>query len=152
LFFRARRDGTIDVKLDFVVRDVIGRVCTELRESLTADLDDPVLRRLFPPAYLDDPDREQAYERLVQDDLLTSRLQAVDTVLATVDSDKITAAQAEQWMHALNAVRLTLGTQLDVSEDRDPNDMDEDDPRFPQFLVYDLLSVVLSALLAVAPR
>jgi hypothetical protein len=152
LFFRARRDGTIDLQLDFVVRDVIGRVCTELRESLSADLDDPSLRRLFPPAYLDDPDRERAYEQLVQDDLLTSRLQALDTVLATVEGDKITAEQAEQWMHALNAVRLTLGTQLDVSEDRDPNEINEDDPLLPQLLVYDLLSVVLSALLSVVPR
>jgi hypothetical protein len=152
LFFRARRDGTIDLQLDFVVRDVIGRVCTELRESLSADLDDPSLRRLFPPAYLDDPERERAYEQLVQDDLLTSRLQALDTVLATVEGDKITAEQAEQWMHALNAVRLTLGTQLDVSEDRDPNEINEDDPLLPQLLVYDLLSVVLSALLSVVPR
>ena len=152
MFFRARRNGTIDLQLDFVVRDVIGRVCAELRESLSADLDDPALRRLFPPAYLDDPDRERAYEQLVQDDLLTSRMRALDTVLATVEGDKITAAEAEQWMHALNAVRLTLGTQLDVSEDRDPNDIDEDDPLLPQILVYDLLSVVLSALLSVVPR
>ena len=152
MFFRARRNGTIDLQLDFVVRDVIGRVCTELRESLDADLDDPALRRLFPPAYLDDPKREQAYEQLVQDDLLTSRILALDTVLATVEGDKITAAQAEQWMHALNAVRLTLGTQLDVSEDRDPNDIDEDDPLLPQILVYDLLSVLLSSLLSVVPR
>jgi hypothetical protein len=152
LFFRARRDGTIDLQLDFVVRDVIGRVCSELRESLRADRDDPSLRRLFPPAYLDDPDRERAYEQLVQDDLLTSRMQALDTVLATVEGDRITAAQAEQWMHALNAVRLTLGTQLDVSEDRDPNDIDEEDPLLPQLLVYDLLSLLLSALLSVVPR
>jgi hypothetical protein len=152
LFFRARRNGTIDLQLDYVVRDVIGRVCTELRESLNTDLDDPALRRLFPPAYLDDPERERAYEQLVQDDLLTSRMHALDTVLATVEGERITAAEAEQWMHALNAVRLTLGTQLDVSEDRDPNDIDEDDPLFPQILVYDLLSVVLSSLLSVVPR
>jgi hypothetical protein len=152
LFFRARRDGTIDVKLDFVVRDVVGRVCTELRESLVENIDDPALRRLFPTTYVDDADRERAYEQLVRDDLVSSRLRAIDTVLATVESDRISVEQAEQWMHALNAVRLTLGTQLDVSEDRDPNDIDEDDPRLAQFLVYDLLSVVLGSLIAVVPR
>lgn len=140
------------LQLDYVVRDVVGRACTELRESLTEGTDDPALRRLFPPAYKDDPDRERAYEELARDDLVVSRLRSLDTVIATVGDDTITADQAEQWMHALNAVRLTLGTQLDVSEERDPNEIDEDDPRLPQFLVYDLLSVMLGSLLSVMPR
>ena len=54
----------------------------------------------------------------------------------------------EENLTALNAVRLTLGTKLDVSEDRDPTDIDEDDPRLQQLLVYDLFSVLLGSLIA----
>jgi hypothetical protein len=152
LFFRARRNGSISLQMDSVVRDVVGRVCMELREALLEGTDDPELRRLFPPAYKDDPQREAAYEALVRDDLVTSRLRALDTVIATVDDHDITAEQGEQWLQAINAVRLTLGTQLDVSEDRDPSEVDEDDPHLPQLLVYDLLSVMLGSLIAAIPR
>ena len=120
MFFKARRDGTIELQLDPVVCDVVGRICAELRESLAEGVDDPSMRRLFPTAYTDAPERERAYAELVRDDLVGSRLLALDTVAATIDDDRITTEQAEQWMAALNAVRLTLGTRLDVSEDRDP--------------------------------
>jgi hypothetical protein len=152
MFFKARRDGTIELQLDPVVRDVVGRVCAELRESLADGTDDPSMRRLFPTAYTDAPERERAYAELVRDDLVGSRLLALDTVAATIDDDRITAEQAEQWMAALNAVRLTLGTRLDVSEDRDPYDVDEHDPLFPQFMIYDLLSMLLGSLIAAVSR
>jgi hypothetical protein len=157
VFFRARRDGTIQLELDVVIREVVARACTELRELLddgqgTDSAPDPNLRRLFPVAYTDDPERERAYERLVRDDLLASRLAALDAVVATIDAETITPEQAQQWMAALNAVRLTLGTKLDVTEDRDPTEIDEDDPRLPQFLVYDLLSVLLGSLIAAITR
>jgi hypothetical protein len=152
MFFKARRDGTIELQLDFVVRDVVGRVCAELRDTLAEGVDDPSMRRLFPTAYPDAPERERAYEQLVRDDLVGSRLLALDTVGATIDDDKITPEQAEQWMAALNAVRLTLGTRLDVSENRDPYDVDENDPLFPQFMIYDLLSMLLGSLIAAVTR
>jgi hypothetical protein len=103
---------------------------------------------LFPTAYPDDVARQQAYEGLVRDDLLSGRLTALDTVQRTLDADRITPDEAEQWMTAINAVRLTLGTQLDVSEDNDHLDVDPDDPRLTQFVVYDLLGVLLGSLIA----
>lgn len=148
MFFKARRDGTIQLQLDPVVREVVARACGELRDNLLQESDDPTLRRLFPPAYPDDAEREQAYERLVRGDLMDSRLDALDTVVATVDEEHITAEDAQKWMAALNALRLTLGTRLDVTEDQDPLDVDEHDPRYPQFMVYDLLGVLLGSLVA----
>jgi hypothetical protein len=149
LFFRPRRDGSIELQLDDVIRDVVSRACVELRESLVNDADDPSLRRLFPTAYPDDVERERAYEQLVRDDLLRGRLLALDTVVATAGDDTITVELAEKWMAALNAVRLTLGTRLDVSEDHDSTEMADDDPRFPQYLVYDLFGLMLGSLIAV---
>jgi hypothetical protein len=152
VFFEANRDGTIAVQLDEVVREIVGGVCRELRDTLTETTDQPALHRLFPPAYKDDPEREHAYKAVSRDELTTSRIAALDTVIATVDDDRIDAGQAEQWMFALNAVRLTLGTLLDISEDRDPMDVDESDPQLPQLLTYDLLSVLLGSLVSTIAR
>jgi hypothetical protein len=148
MFFRSGRDGSVELDLDPVVREVVSRACIELRESLVNDAEDPSLRRLFPTAYPDDIDRERAYEQLVRDDLLAGRLLALDTVVTTAGDEAISNEQAEKWMTALNAVRLTLGTRLDVSEDHDSGDMDEDDPRFRHYLVYDLLGLMLGSLIA----
>jgi hypothetical protein len=148
VFASPRRDGTITLKLDPVVRTVIGQVCSELRAHLEAEVDDPALRRLFPTAYPDDAARERAYESLVRDDLLRGRFAALDTVQRTVDSDTITRDEAEQWLTAINAVRLTLGTRLDVSEDDNHLDLDPEDPRHTQYVVYDLLGVLLGSIVA----
>lgn len=152
MFFKANRDGTIAVQLDEVVREIVGSVCRELRDTLTETTEQPALRRLFPPAYKDDPERERAYTAISRDELASSRVAALDTVIDTIDDDQIDAGQAEQWMFALNAVRLTLGTLLDISEERDPMDIDEDDPQLPQLLTYDLLSVLLGSLVATISR
>lgn len=152
MFFHANRDGSIAVQLDPVVREIIGGVCRELRDTLQETTDAPALQRLFPPAYEHDPERERAYSALARDELTTNRIAALDTVVDTIDDDRIDATQAEQWMFALNAARLTLGTLLDISEDRDPTDIDEADPQLPQLLTYDLLSVVLGSLVGAISR
>jgi hypothetical protein len=131
-----------------VVRTVVGQVCDELREHLLADTNDPALRRLFPTAYPDDAERERAYESLVRDDLLAGRLAALDTVQRTLDADTITREEAEQWLTTINSVRLTLGTALDVSEDDNHLDIDVGDPRQTQYVVYDLLGILLGSLVA----
>ena len=42
----------------------------QLREQLLASTDDPSLRRLFPPAYPDDAERDAGYQVLARDELL----------------------------------------------------------------------------------
>ena len=44
------------------------------------------------------------------------------------------------WMRALNEVRLVLGTRLDVSEEGDERPLDDTDPRWEAFAVYDYLT------------
>jgi hypothetical protein len=152
VFFKTNRDGTVAVQLDPVVREIVGNVCRELRDTLAETTDEPALRRLYPPAYRDDPERQRAYAAISRDELTTSRVAALDTVIDTIGEDQIDAVQAEQWMFALNAVRLTLGTLLDITEDHDPRDVDEDDPRLPQLVTYDLLSLLLGSLVTTIAR
>jgi hypothetical protein len=135
-----RRDGSIEVRLGDVEREVLGDVLGQLRDALVADSDDPVLQRLFPPAYPDDAEKEAGYRVLARDELLESRLAALEEVESSLSADRLETAQAEAWMRTFNALRLVLGTRLDVREDDDRGPLAPDDPETPAWLLYELLS------------
>jgi hypothetical protein len=119
----------------------------QLRSVLQEGDADPVNDRLFPPAYDDLADAEAAaeYQRLMHDELLATKLAAVDTVGATLErgasrggrwSVELTEEESLAWLGVLNDVRLTLGVRLDVTEDLE-GDFDPADPRAPGFrLLY----------------
>lgn len=79
-------------------------------EALTA--------RLFPVANPDDDEMEAEYQRLMRDELITSRVSAIATVEDLLTSgEQIDEAQMTAFMQSVNAVRLVLGTMLDISDD-----------------------------------
>ncbi len=94
--------------------------------SVVADDHDPGLRRLYPTAYPDDTDQNDDYTILVHDDLVTARLAAIDSVLATTGNQSIDAGELVSWMDMFSGLRLLVGTRLDVCEDDvfDPEDAD----------------------------
>ena len=51
-------------------------------------------------------------------------------------------------MQSLNALRLVLGTRLDVGEDDDPH-VDPDDPDAPAWALYYFLSALVAELVDV---
>jgi hypothetical protein len=142
-----RRDGRFDIRLGSDERSVLGAVLGELRE-LIVQPDDPSLRRLFPPAYPEDAQRENEYQVLTHDELLDRRLAAIDTVEASLRSDVLDQEQLMAWMSAVNDLRLVLGTRLDVAEDMDLPE--PDDPDAPAFGLYHFLSYVLAELVDAA--
>ncbi len=100
------------------------------------DGDEPSLRRLFPPAYLDDPERAEEFDRLMRQDLLDSHRHHLDVLESTADAKELTEEELEAWMSALNAIRLALGTRLEVTEDMYDDAISEADPRYPAFALY----------------
>lgn len=143
---RRRRDGSVELLLGDAHRRVLGDVLGQLREALVADVDDPVLARLFPPAYADDEEKEAGFRALARDELLEQRLAAIDAVEASLSSPRLTAEEADTWARSLNALRLVLGTRLDVREEDDRGPLDEDDPAAPAWALYDLLSALVDDL------
>ena len=135
------RDGTFQLRMSDDERDLIASLAGQLRDLLVGDETDG-LERLFPPGYIDDPDREQEYQQLTHDELLTKRLASVDVVEQTVTLTSLDEDQLNAWMGAVNDLRLVLGTRLDVTEDMD--DIEFDDPRAPTFAVYHYLTHVLA--------
>jgi hypothetical protein len=141
LFHRQiRRDRSGDVRLSLNANEqLLLRDLLDDLEPLLADPDDPALRRLFPPAYSDGESDEQ-YRSLVRDQLVNGRVRSLATVRATVGEKTLTAEQADDWLRALNDLRLVLGTRLDVTEDLDYGSIDLDEPRGRDLAVYGYLS------------
>jgi hypothetical protein len=108
-------------------------------EALLEDPDDPALRRLFPQAH-DDPENEAQYRSLVRDQLVTGRSKAVAVVRETLGKETLDADEADAWLRALNDLRLVLGTRLDVTEDLDYENIDLDEPRGRDLVVYGYFS------------
>jgi hypothetical protein len=115
----------------------------QLRTVLGEDEDEPVNRRLFPPAYLDvaDIERDAEYRRLMHDDLVKEKLANLDLVTASLERGspsvrrwtvELTDEEATAWLGVLNDLRLALGVRLDITEDYD-GDVDDTDPRAPAF-------------------
>ncbi len=136
------RHGTYALRLPGPERELLVSLVDQLRELLELTTDDPSVRRLFPTAYHDDPERDQEYQQLVRDELLERRLASLATVEATAEADELDQAQLTGWLTALNDLRLVLGTRLDVSEDQDA--LDQDDPDAPAMAVYGYLSMLLN--------
>ncbi|MBV9040941.1 MAG: hypothetical protein JOZ68_08040, partial [Acidimicrobiia bacterium] len=73
---RRNRDGTFQLRISDDERDLIASLAGQLRELLMSDETDGT-QRLFPPGYANDPDRDQEYQQLTHDELLTKRLASV---------------------------------------------------------------------------
>jgi Domain of unknown function (DUF2017) len=128
----------VRVSLDRHEQLLLTELLDEL-EGLLDDPDDPELRRLFPPAYSEPTDDEQ-YRSLVRDQLVSGRSKALATVRATLSSDTLDTDQADQWLRALNDMRLVLGTRWDVTDQLDYGKLDLDEPRGRELAVYGYLS------------
>ena len=139
--------GKLRLRLPSEERRLLRSVSEEIRLVVEDDPGHPDLRRLFPPAYRDDPDAEAQYRLLVGDGVAAGRAQALETLHATAERDELSTEEAEAWLTALNDARLVLGTRLDVSEELDW-DVDPSDPRAPGLAVYAYLSWLQEQLVA----
>jgi Domain of unknown function (DUF2017) len=142
---KRRRDGSVELRLTPDETAVLEHVSVQLREALLADTDDPVLRRLFPPAYVDDEEKEAGFRALARDELLEARLAALDELDTALAQPRMDADRAAGLLRSCNALRLVLGTRLDVSEDDQPR-VDPADPDAPVWALYYFLSGLVGEL------
>jgi len=121
------------------------------------DPDDPVVQRLFPACIVGDDAADEELRRFLYGDLLASRIEGLDAIVAyldrgsghrgqlTVDLDEEEAATV---LGVLNDVRLTLGVRVGI-EHIDRDDLDDDHPAVPTLAVMDHLGWLQENLLAV---
>ena len=113
---------------------------------------DPILARLLPDAYSDDPEAAGEFRRYTEVSLRSGKVAAAQTVLATLPARggrvRLTEADAQAWLRALNDVRLSLGVILGVTDDFDEQaeDLPQDDPRAAYVGVYHWLAFLQESL------
>jgi hypothetical protein len=144
--FRQRRirrvgPGRYAVQLEDWEQQLLDTLTRDLSSLLEDTTDDPSVRRLFPTAYHDQPERDLEYQVLARDELLQRRLVALELTAATTGERELDAAGLSAWMGAVNDLRLVIGTQLDVSEDDGPIDPEADDAQHRA--VYGYLTALL---------
>ena len=132
-------------------RELLIRLLGEMKDLLTAEVTEvtaPLLHRLFPPAFRDDPEKEAEYQRLMREELVTSRVVWAELVTAMLTADPDTGRLADlskpdtmAFMQSLNAVRLVLGTMLDITDDDSAEQADMDDSH--EFQLYGYLGWLL---------
>jgi len=114
--------------------------------------DDPVLARLLPDAYRDDPEASGEFRRYTERGLRSGKAAAARTVLETLPRGggrvRLSGPQAQAWLRALNDVRLALGVRLEVTDDFDQHvaDIRPDDPRSAYAGVYQWLAFLQETL------
>jgi len=134
---------------------LVVRLLDELRQLLTSsspDSDERVLLvRLFPVVHPDDDEAEAEYQRLMRDELVESKLAAmerVDEVLApgskgSRNDRMFDEEQLVAFMQSVNAIRLVLGTMLGVTDDPDVDEVVEQMESSPEYHLYTYLSWLL---------
>jgi hypothetical protein len=136
------RRGRFVLNLPDGERDLVRQLLGELRALLALGPEHAHLRRLYPAAHTDDPELEAEYRQLTQGDLAEGRTAAIETVAATIDAEELSADELTAWMHAVNSLRLVIGTMLDVAEE-DPFAIDPDDPDARHYMLYGYLGLLL---------
>ena len=136
-----------------VVADLLG----QLRTLLAADDDpeaptSPLLERLFPNAYTaeEDAEKEAEYQRLMREELVASRrfqIESVARYIASGEGQTLNEGDVIALMQSVNAVRVVLGTMLNVTDDdtefENDHEPDEDDDFEIEQRLYAFLSWLL---------
>lgn len=120
--FRTTDDG-IEVTLSVEEKAFLGDVLPMLA-GIGAPGSDPAADRLNVPVYLDDPDANQEWWRLMGQDLDAARRadRAVFGKVVSADGDVVLNEEdADAVLRVLNEARLALGARfgIDVEEDHD---------------------------------
>ena len=134
---RRRRDGRFAIRLDANVRAVLVNLAQQLTPAL--DPDNPMTRRLFPPAYpgRGDEKAEQEYRSLVDSALANHHRQALTVMAETANAETLSESEMHAWLSAVGSLRLVLGTRLDVCEDMEPPP--PEDPSAGEYVLYEFL-------------
>jgi hypothetical protein len=150
--FKSGLGGKLTLKLDDAEQGVLSQLFDQMTELLddpenelgtdplaqllnmagsTQISDDPALARLFPDGYSDDEHASADFRRFTEQDLRAQKQAALATVQGTLSGwsgkTTITSQQAQDWLKAINDLRLVLGTRLEITDEVE-TDFEADEP------------------------
>jgi hypothetical protein len=139
---RTRRGFEVRIPTD--ERDVLRTLPEQMRAVLDdGERDDPVMKRLYPSAYLDDESAAAEFDTAVRDDLTRERLDAVEGFERTLDAKTLTEEELAGWLAVMNDARLVLGVRLSVSEETVPSDFQGNETAMASYALYAFLSYLV---------
>lgn len=187
-FKRRRRGGitaTFEVGEAHLMANLAGQVVELLRDRngaeesdadpLAAQLgmggpslppEDPVLQRLLPDAYRDDPEDAGEFRRFTERSLTSAKVANAETLIGslidggltagTIDEDgdpvevELDPAEVQAWLRSLTDIRLSLAVRLGIETDEDTMLVaeSEDDAIAAMSDIYDWLGYVQETLIA----
>ncbi|GAA1393607.1 DUF2017 domain-containing protein [Luteococcus peritonei] len=128
-------------------------------EHFDEDLDDevdPVVRRLFPDAYPDDPAASHDFRRFTQAEQSSQKMAEARIVLDDLESTdrrgrcRVPDAHVQAWLKTLTAVRLALAVRLEISDEISADEAaqrPDDDPRAWLHEIYQWIGWVQESLI-----
>ena len=151
------------------VLDDLDRLLAEAEAQTAAEADadpaatprlpeDPVLARLLPDAYADDPEAAGEFRKYTESSLREAKKYFAQTLLDTLPPKggrvRLTGDQARDWLRTLNDVRLMFGVRLEVTEDFEEQlaALAPGDPKIAAFEVYGWLGAVQELLVRALDR
>jgi hypothetical protein len=114
--------------------------------------EDPVLARLLPDAYSDDPEAAGEFRKYTEPALRSAKYEVARQMLDTLPEAggriQLSHDEALSWLKALNDVRLALGVRLGVTEEFEQEwaKLKPDDPQWTAYEVYAWLGAVQESL------
>jgi Domain of unknown function (DUF2017) len=114
---------------------------------------DPVLARLLPDAYSDDPGASAEFRRYTEESLRAGKVASAQTVLASLPAGggevRLSEPECQQWLRALNDVRLALSVRLGITDENDDlmEHLSAEDPRSAYIWVYQWLAYLQDSLI-----
>jgi hypothetical protein len=136
--------GGWKITLDVEERNLLIRLMGELGALMTGPEDNELLLRLFPVAYPDDDEKEAEYQRLMREELVASRMSAIESVTGALDPERtelMDEGETIAFLQSINAIRLVLGTMLGITDDESADVADGGIT--PEHQLYDFLSWLL---------
>jgi hypothetical protein len=115
--------------------------------------DDPVLARLLPDAYRDDPESSAEFRRYTEESLRSGKITSAQAVLAALPAEGgevvLSEPECQQWLRALNDVRLALGVRLGITDENEDltEGLSADEPRAAYIWVYQWLAYLQDSLI-----
>ncbi len=118
---------------------------------------DPVMQRLFPDPYPDDPVASHDFHRFTHTAQLDDKVAAAQLMLADLQASvasghcQVPTHSVTAWLKTLTNLRLALAVRLDINDAEDAERVEElpdDDPRSWIYAIYEWLGWVQESLLA----
>jgi hypothetical protein len=111
--------------------------------------EDPVLRRLLPDAYPDDPKASAEFRRFTDRDLRQTKIADAEVVLRHLEATdggrhqlRIPTQETDPWLRTLTSLRLAVAGRLGITDNTTADeiaDLPDHDPRAFLASVYDWL-------------